>query len=48
MRDQYVGQIPNTVSYYAENGRKHKAADSVEYAEKSIQGDTVTMIIDLR
>jgi len=32
MRDQYVGQIPNTVSYYTENGRKYKAGDPVEYA----------------
>ena len=48
MSRQFVGQIPNTVSYYADNGRKHKAGDSVEYAEKSMQGDTVTMIIDLR
>ena len=48
MSRQFVGQIPNTVSYFTENGCKYKAADLVQYAEKSMQGDTVTMIIDLR
>jgi hypothetical protein len=32
MKSQYVGQIPNTVSYYSENGMKYKDADAVSYA----------------
>lgn len=29
MANQFVGQIPNTVSYYTESGRKHKNGDAV-------------------
>ena len=48
MANQHVGQIPNTVAYYTESGSKYKLGDSVGYAQKCLQGDTVTMIIDLR
>ena len=47
MRDQYVGLIRNTLSYFIKNGAKYKLADAVAYAQKSLQGDTATMIIDL-
>jgi hypothetical protein len=32
MRDQYVGLIRNTLSYFIKNGAKYKLADAVAYA----------------
>jgi hypothetical protein len=46
--NQYVGQLPNTVSYYTYNGEKYKNSDNIDYATPALAGDYVTMIIDLR
>eukprot|EP00178_Gracilaria_changii_P001998 TRINITY_DN12917_c0_g1_i1.p1 TRINITY_DN12917_c0_g1~~TRINITY_DN12917_c0_g1_i1.p1 ORF type:complete len:107 (+),score=2.83 TRINITY_DN12917_c0_g1_i1:141-461(+) len=45
---QYVGQIPNTVSYYASNGLKQKNSITAAYGTAAVAGDTITMTIDLR
>ena len=36
MKNQYVGQIPNTVSYYTDNGHKYKWGDDIDYASHAV------------
>jgi hypothetical protein len=36
------------LSYFTENGEKYNNKDMVDFGTPSIQGDNVTMIVDLR
>jgi len=48
LANEYVGKIPNTVSYHVRWGDKYKGGDSVDYASPALVGDKITMTIDLR
>ena len=47
LKTQYAGLIPNTVGIWTGNGEKYNFGDYVDYGPPSIEGDNLTMIINM-